>query len=100
MPTTKYIAHDTNKYIASDFDARNHVDTIVKKSEMEGDESEISAAFSKLTFSLDMLNKQIQEQVAANYEILLRQPVGMKDLEKVIDAIQFDIDGLNDSLQM
>ncbi|EIE83233.1 hypothetical protein RO3G_07938 [Rhizopus delemar RA 99-880] len=67
---------------------------------MEGDESEISAAFSKLTFSLDMLNKQIQEQVAANYEILLRQPVGMKDLEKVIDAIQFDIDGLNDSLQV
>ncbi|KAG1447597.1 hypothetical protein G6F46_005534 [Rhizopus delemar] len=100
MPTTKYITHDTNKYIASDFDARNHVDAIVKKSEMEGDESEISAAFSKLTFSLDMLNKQIQEQVAANYEILLRQPVGMKDLEKVIDAIQFDIDGLNDSLQV
>lgn len=54
---------DYDTFLASDFDARNHVDAIVKKSEMEGDESEISAAFSKLTFSLDMLNKQIQEQV-------------------------------------
>ncbi|CAO3693108.1 unnamed protein product [Rhizopus stolonifer] len=46
-----------------------------------------------------MLNKQIQEQVTSNYEILLKQLVGMKDIEKVLDVIQLDINSLNDSLQ-
>ncbi|PHZ14047.1 uncharacterized protein RHIMIDRAFT_200796 [Rhizopus microsporus ATCC 52813] len=70
----------------------------MKQSEIE-DESDVTAAFSRLTFGIDILNKQIQEQVTANYEILLKQSVGIKDLEKVIDSIQTDINNLNESMQ-
>ncbi|KAI9250271.1 Golgi transport complex subunit 5-domain-containing protein [Sporodiniella umbellata] len=95
--TDKYIDYDL--FLAENFKPESYVDTVVQTAEHEKDEEEISTAFSKLTFGIDMLNKQIQEQVNTNYETLLKQSTGMKDMEKVVDAIEFDVDQLHDSLQ-
>ncbi|CEI86306.1 hypothetical protein RMCBS344292_00749 [Rhizopus microsporus] len=56
----RYVDYDT--FLADNFDATRHVEEIMKQSEIE-DESDVTAAFSRLTFGIDILNKQIQEQV-------------------------------------
>lgn len=55
-----YVDYDT--FLVDNFDATRYVEEIMKQSEIE-DESDVTAAFSRLTFGIDILNKQIQEQV-------------------------------------
>lgn len=59
---TTYYDVDYDTFLADNFDATRHVEEIMKQSEIE-DESDVTAAFSRLTFGIDILNKQIQEQV-------------------------------------
>ncbi|RCH84577.1 hypothetical protein CU098_001481, partial [Rhizopus stolonifer] len=105
MPTAKFTVSDTDKYIdydtflSKDFDANTYATSIVKKSELSSDAIDVGTELSKIAFSIDIVNKQIQEQVVSNYEKLLSQVVGIKDLETILNTIELNINGLNTSLQ-
>ncbi|KAI7898782.1 Golgi transport complex subunit 5-domain-containing protein [Cokeromyces recurvatus] len=94
--TDKYIDYDT--FLSDNFDANNYASSIIKQSQ-EDDTTDIGVELSKLTFSIDIVNKQIQDTVVANYENLLSQVTGIKGLEQVLNTIQSNIDKLNNSLK-
>ncbi|KAI9254403.1 Golgi transport complex subunit 5-domain-containing protein [Helicostylum pulchrum] len=95
--TDKYIDYDT--FLADDFDATKYTTSIITESTASSDAIDIHTELSKLAFSIDIVNKQIQEQVVTNYEVLLSQVTGIKELESVLNTVQLNIHGLNESLQ-
>ncbi|CAO3639916.1 unnamed protein product [Cunninghamella echinulata] len=90
-----YIDYDT--FLSEDFDANNYAYDIINESDT-GDGTEIATALSKLSFSIDSLNKQIQGQVTANYETLLNQVNGIKELDIVLSTVEENITALNESI--
>lgn len=95
--TDKYIDYDT--FLSEEFDANTYASAIIEESELSTDATDIGTELSKLAFSIDIVNKQIQEQVVTNYEALLSQVTGIKELETVLNTVQSNITGLNNSLQ-
>ncbi|KAL0140262.1 Golgi transport complex subunit 5-domain-containing protein [Mucor lusitanicus] len=95
--TDKYIDYDT--FLSEEFDANIYASAIIEESESSTDATDIGTELSKLAFSIDIVNKQIQEQVVTNYEALLSQVTGIKELETVLNTVQSNISGLNNSLQ-
>ncbi|EPB89138.1 hypothetical protein HMPREF1544_04005 [Mucor circinelloides 1006PhL] len=95
--TDKYIDYDT--FLSEGFDANTYASAIIEESESSTDATDIGTELSKLAFSIDIVNKQIQEQVVANYEALLGQVTGIKELETVLNTVQANISRLNNSLQ-
>ncbi|KAI8647395.1 Golgi transport complex subunit 5-domain-containing protein [Parasitella parasitica] len=95
--TDKYIDYDT--FLSEEFDANIYADTVIQESESLTETTDIGTELSKLAFSIDIVNKQIQEQVVTNYEALLSQVTGIKELELVLNTVQSNIAGLNKSLQ-
>ncbi|KAI7888110.1 Golgi transport complex subunit 5-domain-containing protein [Mucor mucedo] len=95
--TDKYIDYDT--FLAEDFDPNKYTTSIITEAEISSDAIDVHTELSKLAFSIDIVNKQIQEQVVANYEALLSQVTGIKELETVLNTVQLNIHGLNQSLQ-
>ncbi|KAG0185544.1 hypothetical protein DFQ28_009182 [Apophysomyces sp. BC1034] len=91
-----HIEYDT--FLSDEFDANSYANTIVNQPGT-GDRSDVSTALSKLSFSIDSLNKQIQEEVTDNYESLLGQVTGIQELELVLSTVQSNIVELNSSLQ-
>ncbi|KAI8388643.1 Golgi transport complex subunit 5-domain-containing protein [Radiomyces spectabilis] len=91
-----YIDYDT--FLSDEFDANSYANTIVNQSGT-GDGSDIGTALAKLSFSIDSLNKQIQEQVTDNYEDLLGQVTGIKNLETVLATVKANIQELKLSLR-
>ncbi|KAI9486654.1 MAG: Golgi transport complex subunit 5-domain-containing protein [Benjaminiella poitrasii] len=95
--TDKYIDYDT--FLAENFDASDYASTIIKQSQKADDTTDIGIELSKLTFSIDIVNKQIREQVVANYESLLKQVTNVKELDQILNTVQTNINGLNNSLK-
>ncbi|CEP16124.1 hypothetical protein [Parasitella parasitica] len=95
--TDKYIDYDT--FLSKEFDANVYADTVIQESESSTDATDIGTELSKLAFSIDIVNKQIQEQVVTNYEALLSQVTGIKELESVLNTVQANITRLNSSIQ-
>ncbi|KAI8980400.1 Golgi transport complex subunit 5-domain-containing protein [Pilobolus umbonatus] len=92
----KYIDYTT--FLSDDFDALTYASSIIKNSTSTGDESDIATAITTLSYGIEILTKQIQEQVASHYEVLLKQVTGIKDLEIILNSIQSDINKLNEEL--
>ncbi|KAL0089842.1 Golgi transport complex subunit 5-domain-containing protein [Phycomyces blakesleeanus] len=90
-----YIEYDT--FLSTDFDSNSYANTIVNQSGT-GDGSDVSTALAKLSFNIDSLNKQIQEQVVGNYEALLGQITSIKGLETILSSVHTNIIDLNESL--
>ncbi|KAF7727816.1 hypothetical protein EC973_007047 [Apophysomyces ossiformis] len=90
-----HIEYDT--FLSDDFDANSYANSIVNESGT-GDHSDVTTALSKLSFSIDSLNKQIQREVTNNYESLLGQVRGIQELEVVLSTVQSNIVELNGSL--
>ncbi|KAI8376615.1 Golgi transport complex subunit 5-domain-containing protein [Choanephora cucurbitarum] len=104
-PVTKFSITDTDKYIdydtflAPDYNANTFAQSIIEEANKSADATDIGTELSKLAFSIDAVNKQIQEQVVGNYDKLLGQVAGIKELDTIIATIELDINGLHTSLQ-
>ncbi|GAN05361.1 conserved oligomeric Golgi complex subunit 5-like [Mucor ambiguus] len=90
---------DYDTFLSEEFDASTYASAIIEESKSSTDATDIGTELSKLAFSIDIVNKQIQEQVVTNYEALLSQVTGIKELETVLNTVQSNISGLNNSLQ-
>lgn len=62
-PSANIKAIDYDTFLAEDFDANKYTSAITTETEAPVDETDISTELSKLTFSIEIVNKQIQEQV-------------------------------------
>lgn len=62
-PSTNTRVIDYDTFLADDFDANKYTSAITTETEAPVDETDISTELSKLTFSIEIVNKQIQEQV-------------------------------------
>ncbi|KAJ3030527.1 Conserved oligomeric Golgi complex subunit, partial [Rhizophlyctis rosea] len=58
---------------------------------------DVQTALAKLSFGIDHLNKQVQEQVTTHYEELLHQVTGLSHLEGVLGTVRQKIEALNAS---
>jgi hypothetical protein len=60
--------------LSEDFDASKYTSTIIDESEASADATDVNTELSKLSFSIEIVNKQIQEQVTKllNYSFNLR----------------------------
>lgn len=54
---------DYDTFLSDDFDANDYATAVIKESEESNDATDISTELSKLAFSIDIVNKQIQDQV-------------------------------------
>ncbi|RUS18936.1 Golgi transport complex subunit 5-domain-containing protein [Endogone sp. FLAS-F59071] len=93
---------DYKSFLADNFDANAYANATINGSldgSSGGDGSDVATALAKLSFSVDSLNKQIQDQVASHYEDLLQQVSGIRELENVLAAVKKNIEGLNVSLE-
>ncbi|KAI8338590.1 Golgi transport complex subunit 5-domain-containing protein [Chlamydoabsidia padenii] len=90
-----HIDYDT--FLSDDFDTHKYVHQVISKSD-QGDATEIATSLSQLSFSIDSLNKQIREEIGMNYETLLDQVTGIKELDIVLSTVQKNITVLNESL--
>ncbi|ORZ19511.1 Golgi transport complex subunit 5-domain-containing protein [Absidia repens] len=90
-----YIDYDT--FLAEDFDANVYAHNVINESD-NGDKTEIATSLSKLSFNIDSLSKQIRGQINLNYESLLDQVTGIKELDIVLTTVQENITALNGSL--
>ncbi|KAI8362658.1 Golgi transport complex subunit 5-domain-containing protein [Blakeslea trispora] len=104
-PTTKLATQDADKYIdydtflAPDFDANTLAQSIITDANASAETTDIGTELSKLAFSIEAVNKQIREQVVSNYDRLLGQVAGIKELDTTLTAIEVDINGLHTVLQ-
>ncbi|KAI8149956.1 Golgi transport complex subunit 5-domain-containing protein [Fennellomyces sp. T-0311] len=85
-----YIDYET--FLSESFDANKYADSIIH------DGGDAQTALSKLAFSIASIDKQIQNEVAANYDTLLGQVRGIRELEIVLSTVQSNITELKSSL--
>ena len=78
--------------MSDNFDANKYADSIIH------DGGDAQTALSKLAFSITSIDKQIQTQVANNYDTLLGQVRGIRELEIVLSTVQDNIIELKSSL--
>lgn len=55
---------DYDTFLSEEFDANIYASAIIEESESSTDATDIGTELSKLAFSIDIVNKQIQEQVS------------------------------------
>ncbi|KAI9318962.1 Golgi transport complex subunit 5-domain-containing protein [Dichotomocladium elegans] len=91
-----YIEYD--KFLSENFDVNGYADSIINTSPGTGDGSEITTALSNLSFNITSLEKQIQNEIAANYDTLLGQVRGIRELEIVLATVQTNVNELRSSL--
>ncbi|KAI8842668.1 Golgi transport complex subunit 5-domain-containing protein [Chytriomyces cf. hyalinus JEL632] len=85
-------------FAQSDFDPDAYANRIIQAPEGKSfHRSDIASALSRLSFSLDHLNKQLHQQVAAHHEDLLEQVTGLDGLELALDSIKENLYSLNSS---
>ncbi|KAJ3015917.1 UNVERIFIED_CONTAM: Conserved oligomeric Golgi complex subunit [Siphonaria sp. JEL0065] len=85
-------------FLDEDFDAAQYANRIIQAPEGKTyHRTDISTALSKLNFSIDHLNKELHDQVAAHYEDLLEQVTGLDDLEQTLETIKEAISAANSS---
>ncbi|KAI9265196.1 Golgi transport complex subunit 5-domain-containing protein [Phascolomyces articulosus] len=85
-----YIDYET--FLSESFDANKYADSIIH------DGGDAQTALSKLAFSIASIDKQIQNEVANNYDTLLGQVRGIRELEIVLSTVQSNITELKSSL--
>ncbi|KAI7855833.1 Golgi transport complex subunit 5-domain-containing protein [Circinella umbellata] len=85
-----YIDYET--FLSDSFDANKYADSIIQ------DGGDAQTALSKLAFSIASIDKQIQTQVSNNYDTLLGQVRGIRELEIVLSTVQDNITELKSSL--
>jgi hypothetical protein len=54
---------DYDTFLSDDFDANRYTTSIITESGVSSDAIDVHTELSKLAFSIDIVNKQIQEQV-------------------------------------
>ncbi|KAJ3241669.1 Conserved oligomeric Golgi complex subunit, partial [Chytriomyces hyalinus] len=85
-------------FAQNDFDPDAYANRIIQAPEGKSfHRSDIASALSRLSFSLDHLNKQLHGQVAAHHEDLLEQVTGLDGLELALDSIKENLYSLNSS---
>ncbi|KAK3835564.1 MAG: Golgi transport complex subunit 5-domain-containing protein, partial [Linnemannia gamsii] len=60
---------------------------------------DISTSLASLSFSIDSLNKQLYEQVTNNYNDLLSQAAGIRELETVLKTVKIGLKALSTSME-
>jgi hypothetical protein len=60
-----YYLIDYDTFLSDDFDANKYATSIITES--SNDATDINVELSKLAFSIDIVNKQIQEQVIITF---------------------------------
>ncbi|TPX48251.1 hypothetical protein SeMB42_g00684 [Synchytrium endobioticum] len=60
---------------------------------------DVSSALSKLTFSIDFLDKHLREQISTHYEDLLQKVTNLHDLGNVAARVKESVDGVFVSLE-
>ncbi|KAI9491511.1 Golgi transport complex subunit 5-domain-containing protein [Zychaea mexicana] len=85
-----YIDYET--FLSDNFDANKYADSIIH------DGGDAATALSKLAFSITSIDKQIQNEIASNYDTLLGQVRGIRELEIVLSTVQSNIIELKTSL--
>ncbi|KAI8970068.1 Golgi transport complex subunit 5-domain-containing protein [Mycotypha africana] len=97
---SQFFPSDYDTFLADDFDANDYASSILQDSEDAAtDVADIGMELSKLAFSIDIVNKQIQEHVIANYDTLVKQVTGIKELEDELNTVETNIMDLKNSLQ-
>ncbi|ORY97950.1 Golgi transport complex subunit 5-domain-containing protein [Syncephalastrum racemosum] len=102
-PSTAFINDESNyadhdAFLADDFDPNTYADTIVSQTDGQ-DAAHVQAALARMSASIDTLNKQIQTEVVGNYEALLNQVRGTRELEVVLSTVQNNVTELSISLK-
>ncbi|KAJ3297647.1 Conserved oligomeric Golgi complex subunit, partial [Rhizoclosmatium sp. JEL0117] len=97
--TTALLANPEYKdFIDDSFDPAEYANRIIQAPEGKSfHRTDIATALSKLSFSIDHLNKELHDQVAAHYEDLLEQVTGLDDLETALATIKEGITTANSS---
>ncbi|ORX48819.1 hypothetical protein DM01DRAFT_1338475 [Hesseltinella vesiculosa] len=90
-----YINYDT--FLADGFDASQYAQEVIEESS-NGDGSEITTALSTIAFNIESVTKQIQKQVSMNYDVLISQIIGIKELDTSLITIQTNIGTLMEAL--
>ncbi|KAJ3284748.1 Conserved oligomeric Golgi complex subunit [Borealophlyctis nickersoniae] len=89
---------DYKDFAKDTFDATEYGNVILKApSDSTFHGMDVSTALAKLSFGIDHLNKQIQEQVTTHYEDLLHQVTGMSHLEESLTKVKESTVSLNAS---
>ncbi|KAF9580890.1 Conserved oligomeric Golgi complex subunit, partial [Lunasporangiospora selenospora] len=84
-------------FMVDDFDPNTHANSIIHRS-AKGD-LDIATSLAGLSFSIDSLNKQIHEQVTTNYNDLLSQAAGIRELENVLKTVKIGLKALSSSME-
>ncbi|KAG0303672.1 Conserved oligomeric Golgi complex subunit [Linnemannia gamsii] len=87
---------DYDSFLVDQFDPNTHANSIIHQSSKGVD---ISTSLASLSFSIDSLNKQLHEQVTNNYNDLLSQAAGIRELETVLKTVKIGLKALNTSME-
>ncbi|KAG0344090.1 Conserved oligomeric Golgi complex subunit [Podila humilis] len=87
---------DYDSFLVDQFDPNTHANSIIHQS-AKG-ELDIATSLSSLSFSIESLNKQLQDQVTTNYNDLLSQAAGIRELETVLTTVKAGLKALSTSM--
>ncbi|KAG9300036.1 hypothetical protein G9A89_018313 [Geosiphon pyriformis] len=87
---------DYQVFYSSDFDPKVYINTTLNESTVEGD---ISMSLTKISFSIDNLNKKLHDQVVVHFEDLLVQAAGIRKLDESLGAVRDGIQNLFTSIK-
>ncbi|KAG2171368.1 hypothetical protein INT43_009029 [Umbelopsis isabellina] len=90
-----YINYDA--FLSDDFDVNEYVNSAMNDPD-SSEAGDAATALAKLSFNVDSLEKQIKDQVTSNNEVLLKQVVGIRELEIVLQTVNESIESLKQSL--
>ncbi|KAJ3108658.1 Conserved oligomeric Golgi complex subunit [Phlyctochytrium planicorne] len=92
---------DFRDYGAEDFDASEYANMIIQAPHTQHSQNfpktDITAAISKLSINIEILNKQLHDQVTTHYEDLLQQVTGLARLEQAVFRVKDGVQSLNNS---
>ncbi|KAF9430931.1 Conserved oligomeric Golgi complex subunit [Podila epigama] len=88
---------DYDSFLVDQFDPNTHANSIIHQS-AKG-EIDIATSLSSLSFSIDSLNKQLQDQVTTHYNDLLSQAAGIRELETVLMTVKAGLKALTTSME-
>ncbi|KAJ3163351.1 Conserved oligomeric Golgi complex subunit [Irineochytrium annulatum] len=85
-------------FCAEGFDPADYANMIIQApAGHQFNRGDISASLSRLTFSIEHLNKQLHDQVTTHYEDLLEQVTGLTHLEDALVRVKEGVQSLNGS---
>ncbi|KAF9285229.1 Conserved oligomeric Golgi complex subunit [Mortierella antarctica] len=88
---------DYDSFLVEQFDPNTHANSIIHQS-AKG-ELDIATSLSSLSFSIESLNKQLQDQVTTHYNDLLSQAAGIRELETVLMTVKAGLKALSTSME-